>query len=60
MNTTIITEEKYQDLTLLRIQDSVGKRKRWKIKEYDNYYFSTKKKAKLWIKRFRQTKLFEL
>lgn len=59
MNTTIISEEKQKDLTLLRIQDNISKKKRWKIKEYDNYYFSSKKKAKLWIKRFRQTKLFE-
>ena len=60
MYTIVIKEEKYKKLTLSRIQDSVSKTKRWKIKEYDNYYFSTKKKAKLWIDRFRQTKLFEL
>lgn len=60
MNTIIISEERYKDLTLLRTQDNVSEEKRWKIKEYDNYYFSSKKKAKLWMDRFRQTKLFEL
>lgn len=60
MNTIIISEERYKDLTLLRTQDNVSEEKRWKIKEYDNYYFSSKKKAKLWMNRFRQTKLFEL
>ena len=49
MNTIIISEERYKDLTLLRIQDDVSEEKRWKIKEYENYYFSSKKKAKLWI-----------
>lgn len=60
MNTIIISEKEYKGLTLLRIQDNVSEKKRWKIKEYDNYYFSSEKKAKLWIDRFRQTKLFEI
>ena len=60
MNTIIISEKKYKDLTLLKIQDSVSKKKRWKIKEYDNYYFSSEEKARLWIDRFKQTKLFEI
>lgn len=60
MNTIIISEERYKDLTLLKIQDDVSEEKRWKIKEYENYYFSSKKKAKLWMDRFRQTKFFEL
>ena len=42
MKTIILQEEFYKGLTIQRIEED-GKR-RWKIKEYENFYFSSKKK----------------